>query len=120
MPKIPECYRCQLYSLTLHLVCAIHPSGPETDKCLDFAPNATAAIANEDDDLWFPVEDSFYNGELIPESHNRLTREEQWELLETHPLFTGRCPQCVYTFSQEEPPAVHWDCPSCGWVDESV
>jgi len=88
---------------------------------LDFASNAAAAmIATDEDELCLPVGGSFYSGELIPESHSRLTQEEQLELLEKHPLFTGRCPQCGYTFSQGEMPAVHWDCPCCRWVDESI
>jgi len=119
MPKLPECDQCQLYSLTPHLVCAIHPSGPATDECLNFASKAAATITTEDEELWFPGAAS-YSGELIPESHSRLTQEEQLELLEKHPLFTGRCPQCGYTLSQGEMPAVHWDCPCCGWVDENI
>jgi hypothetical protein len=45
---------------------------------------------------------------------------QQLELLDTHPLFTGRCPQCEMTYPKYEQPPVHWDCPECGWMDDSV
>ncbi|MDL5055381.1 hypothetical protein QQ056_17765 [Oscillatoria laete-virens NRMC-F 0139] len=38
----------------------------------------------------------------------------------THPLFTGICPKCGHLFDRANPPPVHWDCPECGWVDDSV
>jgi len=116
MPKLPECDQCQLYSLTPHLVCAIHPSGPATDECWDFAPKAAAMITTEAEDLWFPGAAS-YGGELIPESHSRLTQEEQLELLETHPLFTGRCPQCRHELKELNHPSFEWQCDHCGWSD---
>jgi len=119
MPKLPDCDRCQRYSFTPHLICAIHPTGPDSAECWDFAPNAATAIASDEDELRFPGAAS-YNGELIPESHSRLTREEQLELLATHPLFTGKCPQCGYMFSQKDLPVLRWDCQCCGWVDETV
>lgn len=100
MPKIPDCdglrpaigHRCQRYSFTPSLVCAVHPSGPDSEHCLDFAPNA-GTVAEE---LWEPDGTmAYYAGVSIPESScSRLTREEQIELLETHPLFTCRCFQC--------------------------
>jgi hypothetical protein len=34
-------------------------------------------------------------------------RQQQLELLDTHPLFTGRCPRCEMTYPQYETPAVH-------------
>lgn len=49
----PDCKSCQLYSGSLYLPCAVHPTGPAPDGCLDFAPNAAAAV-DEEDELWFP------------------------------------------------------------------
>jgi len=60
-------------------------------------------------------EGSYYNGELILQPRQRWTREEQLELLNTHPLFTGKCPKCGYRFSLENLPKGHWDCSHCGW-----
>lgn len=67
-------------------------------------------------------EPAYYNGELIRQSQRRRTREEQLELLDTHPLFTGRCPRCEMPYPQDYKPLVHWDCPrpECGWKDDSV
>ena len=48
----------------------------------------------------------------------RLTPEQRLEILETHPLFTGKCPQCGHEFADY--PLIHWDCPACGWIDDSV
>ena len=53
-------------------------------------------------------------------ARQRWTPEQQLELLDTHPLFTGRCPRCEITYPQYETPSVHWDCSACGWMDDSV
>jgi hypothetical protein len=50
---------------------------------------------------------SFYNGEEIIQPQQRWTREEQLELLDYHPMFTGRCPQCERTFPRYDRPPVH-------------
>ena len=47
---------------------------------------------------WEPEGASYYNGELILQPRQLWTREEQMELLDTHPMFTGRCPQCEMPF----------------------
>lgn len=73
-----------------------------------------------DEEQWEPEGASYYNGELIVQPQQRWTREEQMELLDTHPMFTGRCPQCERPFPRYEKPPVHWDCPQCGWVDDTV
>ena len=36
----------------------------------------------------------WYNGELIPYKPSRYTPEEQLEILDNHPFFTGVCPKC--------------------------
>ncbi|MEP0858855.1 hypothetical protein [Trichocoleus sp. DQ-U1] len=116
MPKIPECDRCLLYSHDPHLVCAIHPGGIESDRCLDFRENPNA----EPEELWQPEGATYYNGELILQPKQRWTPEEQLEMLDYHPMFTGRCPQCEMPFDMKKTPPVHWDCPHCRWVDDSV
>lgn len=65
-------------------------------------------------------ERSFYNGEEIIQPRQRWRREEMLDLLDWHPLFTGRCPHCSRPFPRYERPPVHWDCPHCGWVDDTV
>jgi hypothetical protein len=62
MPKIPECDRCLLYARNPHLVCAVHPTGPNTNTCIDFRENPNA----EPEELWEPEGASYYNGELDP------------------------------------------------------
>jgi hypothetical protein len=114
--KLPECDRCQRYSHSPYLVCAIHPSGPVGESCLDFAP--VVGALNTDDDLWQPVGASTYAGELVPDVSHYLTTEERWELIETHPLFTGHCPSCGAEFDERE--RVYFDCESCGWKDDSI
>lgn len=115
--KIPQCDRCLFYTYSPHLVCAVHPSGVTENHCIDFRQNPNK---QEDETLWCPDGYSYYDGELIPNRAPRLTREEQWEILNTHPLFTGVCPQCGHEFNKNNPPKIHWDCPSCNWVDDSV
>ena len=116
MPKLPECDRCLLYARNPHLVCAVHPAGPNTNTCLDFRADPNAAA----EELWELEGASYYNGELILQPQQRWTPEQQLELLDTHPLFTGRCPQCEMTYPQYETPPVHWDCSECGWMDDAV
>jgi rubrerythrin len=70
--------------------------------------------------FWSPEGYSWYGGELISNKRSPLTPEEQLEILDTHPFFTGVCPQCGYQFAKNNPPKVHWDCPACGWMDDSV
>ena len=70
MPKIPECDRCLLYARNPHLVCAVHPAGPNTDTCPDFRENPNT----EPDELWEPEGASYYNGELILQPRQRWTR----------------------------------------------
>ena len=71
--------------------------------------------------IFHPIENrcSYYNGELILQPKQRWTPEEQMELLDTHPLFTSRCPQCGAEFERDDTARVHWDC-ECGWMDDSV
>ena len=97
MPKIHQCDRCLLYSHNPHLVCVVHPAGPQEDSCLDFRENPNA----EPVELWEPEGASYYNGELILQPQQRLTQQQQLELLDTYPMFTGKCPQCGYEFDRE-------------------
>ena len=116
MPKLPECDRCLLFARNPHLICAVHSAGPNADTCIDFRENPNA----EPDELWEPEGASYYNGELILQPRQRWAPEQQLDLLDTHPLFTGRCPRCERPFPQYETPPVHWDCLACGWMDDSV
>jgi hypothetical protein len=127
MNKLPECSRCQLNAKSSYIICAVHPEGVNGNSCIDFREDPNA----ETDVLWEPVsanyidgelviERSYYNGEEISQPQQRLTREEQWEILNTHPLFTGHCPDCGYQFPAHIPELVHFDCPQCGWIDDSV
>ena len=61
---------------------------------------------------------SYYNGELILHRPS-LSPSELVELLDWHPLFTGRCPECEMPI-QSDPLPLHWDCVHCGWTDDSV
>jgi rubrerythrin len=44
----------------------------------------------------------------------RLTLDQQLEILNKHPFFTGVCPQCGYQFGQNND-RDNWDCPECDW-----
>ncbi|MFG6105409.1 hypothetical protein U2F10_24355 [Leptothoe sp. EHU-05/26/07-4] len=61
-----------------------------------------------------------YNGEAIPSPVVRYTLEQQLALLDWHPIFTGRCPNCEMPILQTQPPRVHWDCDRCEWMDDSI
>lgn len=97
------------------------------------APTSLAYPDAEPEELWEPEgarfvngeliverDRSFYNGKEIIQIRQRWTREEQMELLDWHPLFTGRCPQCGAAMERDYRALVHWDCPACGWFDDTV
>jgi hypothetical protein len=127
MAKLPECDRCRFYAHNPHLICTIFPNGPADDHCPHFCPDPEI----EPEELWAPQgtkfidgelvidERSFYDGVEIIQPVNYLTPQEKLELLDTHPYFTGRCPQCKMPYSDDAAP-VHWDCSYCGWVDDTI
>jgi hypothetical protein len=125
--SFPPCDRCQFYARSSYTVCAVHPKGVEEKRCLDFREDPKA----EPQELWEPenaryidenlvLERSYYNGEEIAPPQRQLTPEQQWQVLESHPLFTGHCPRCSYQFPSHVPELIHFDCPECGWIDDSV
>ncbi len=63
---------------------------------------------------------NYYDGELVVTKPSLYTQEELLELINYHPIFTGICPQCKHEFDKNNPPLIHWDCPNCGWIDDSV
>ena len=115
MPKISDCDRCSLYAHDPHLVCAVHPFGVEADKCMDFRLDPNAQI----EEHWSPQGYSWYGDELITNRPSRYSQSEQLEILNNHPFFTDVCPQCRHQFNRDNH-VVHFDCPECGWVDDSV
>jgi predicted RNA-binding Zn-ribbon protein involved in translation (DUF1610 family) len=112
------------------------PDGLDDDFCPYFAPDPDAEL----EELWHPQEARSvdeelvidttesgcqghrvtYLGEEIKQPPQRWTREQKLELLDTHPMFTGKCPQCGYTFDRDYTSRIHFDCPDCGWMDDSV
>jgi hypothetical protein len=48
----------------------------------------------------------------------RLSRSEQLEVMQTHPLFTGKCPCCGAEVSSHKQAPNQLECHSCDWVDE--
>lgn len=104
------------------MVCGVHPSGVEGDRCSDFK----LAITGIDEQLawygdgWQPDGASYYGNELILDPVQRLTLEQRLGLLDTHPLFTGRCPRCERPIVSSHSEQVHWDCENCDWTDDSL
>ena len=119
MPRSPDCDRCHFASDTLLLVCYLHPCGPEGNDCPDFREQALPSV-EQTSALWEPDGFSYYNDELIRSPLSFLSAQERRELLDTHPILTGRCPNCEHTMQQTTPPRVHWDCDHCGWKDDSL
>ena len=115
--KLPECDRCFNNTHNPHLFCAVHPYGvlENSEQCVDFEPDPNLLNG----EWWEPEEASFYGNELVISPSQRWTRAQKLELLLWHPLFTGLCPQCRYPFPPDSE-HVHWDCPSCGWKDDTV
>ncbi|HEY9628854.1 MAG TPA: hypothetical protein V6C84_16255 [Coleofasciculaceae cyanobacterium] len=114
MVKLPECNRCQLYAHDPHLVCAVHPIGVEGNRCPDFEIDPLL----EPEEVWQPEAASYYNGELIMQPKRYSTQLQRLDLLDLHPIFTGRCPSCEIPILQTHPHRVHWDCSTCNWKDD--
>lgn len=129
--KLPECDRCQFYTGSPFLFCTVHPLGVEGNSCVDFREDnsrrweqflALDWVALGEDgpgEQGEPEGGSYYNGELILTPEQHWNREEQADLLDWHPMFTGRCPECELPIGQTDLPQVHWDCSECGWKDET-
>lgn len=112
MAKTEECDRCQRFSGYLGadvLVCVVHPSGSAQSPCPDFAE-----VAGQ----WEPLGGAYYNGDLVLQPERFLTTEERWDILNTHPLFTGICSKCGAAITALD--FVQYDCQSCGSKDGSV
>ena len=62
----------------------------------------------------------YYSGDPISPITDRLTLEQKLDLMDWHPIFTGRCPNCETPMLETQPPRVHWDCSECSWVDDTV
>jgi hypothetical protein len=124
MAKLDCCNHCEFYAHSPYMVCAVHPGGVEGNHCQDFrlAPSAAkmpdAPLAWYGDE-WQPERASYYGEELILEPVQWLSLEQRLEVLDSHPLFTGRCPNCEMPI-QATAGQVHWDCGHCGWLDDSV
>lgn len=86
--RIDDCFTCRYYSWDFHLVCAVHPTGPENETCKDFDHDPeTEAILYEDflgvgeaveengsinnpwhpdpDENWSPPGTKYVDGELV-------------------------------------------------------
>lgn len=47
--RIDDCFTCRYYAWDFHLVCAVHPTGPEDEICNDFDHDPeTEAILYQD------------------------------------------------------------------------
>ena len=91
------------------MVCGVNPSGPKGSTCDDFVAlsEETAVVERE------PLGGGYYLGDWIPQPFPVLTVDEQLALLDWHPQFTGRCPNCEMPISQ--PAGSHWNCGHCDW-----
>jgi hypothetical protein len=92
------------------------PKIPDCDRCLDFRPNPNI----EEQQQWSPEKYIWYSDELLSIRASRYTAQEQAEILDNHPFFTGICPQCSHQFAQSSRTIVHFDCRSCSYIDDSV
>lgn len=146
MRKLPECDQCLFCANAPQLVCAVYPDGPSGNTCLDFRHDPELKNkqfvdflgigetydnpCNDNNLQWEPdgaryidgeltIERTFYNGEEIRQPRQRWTPEQQLELIDWHPMFSGKCPKCSVEFNRDWSARVHWDC-ECGWMDDSI
>ena len=92
------------------MVCGIHPYGPTKGTCEDFR-----AIANLPTRQ--PLGGGYQAGDWIPQPSPAPTTAEQLLLLDEHPYFTGRCPNCEMPIAEA---VEQWTCDRCDWEDVPV
>jgi hypothetical protein len=109
MPKIPECDHCQYFANTPYMVCGINPSGPKGSNCEDFRAFPEQVV----DEMNKPLGGGYYAGDWIPQPFPPIFVDQQLALLNWHPLFTGRCPNCETPIP--EPVNNCWNCRHCEW-----
>jgi hypothetical protein len=124
MPKLPECVGVSRGgAIAVSSTAATHTSSV---PCIGRAPTPTLALTFEKTLTPNPRNCGNPKGQATmaanlscnPGSGGQAL--QKLELLDAHPLFTGRCPQCERPFPQYETPPVHWNCSACGWMDDSV
>ncbi|MBD2103759.1 hypothetical protein [Leptolyngbya sp. FACHB-261] len=112
--RLPECALCLFNTGNPFLFCSVHPQGLTENTCLDFRP-----------DPGLPVEPGSGKFEEEQDEGELMGCEDHWaqvqklERLNSHPMFTGQCPDCGYEFSPVMHPDVYWDCLECGWADQT-
>ncbi|MEN8445516.1 MAG: hypothetical protein ABG776_10950 [Cyanobacteria bacterium J06555_13] len=111
MPKISECDRCQYFVNSPYMVCGVNPGGPEGNTCEDFSPSAKADATTQRT----PLGGGYYVGDWIPAPFPTPTTAEQLALLDSHPQFTSRCPNCEMPIV--EAVAGRWSCGHCEWEE---
>jgi len=104
------CHSCGYYSRVPEiLLCAIHPSVHEHDYCPDYEEDSDRLS----EEVWEPI-GARYDGDDL----RLLDGAIDWiEVNRNHPAKTGICPRCEIAFLSSGP---HWDCPWCGWTDDSI
>ena len=96
------------------MVCGVNPRGPEGKTCADFS-----AIARADTTTRQPIGGDYYLGDWIPQPFPTLTTANQQALLDGHPQFTSRCPNCETLIAQAN--EGQWKCGYCEWEEsESI
>jgi len=78
--------------------------------CKDFSGIAPSAAAPERQ----PLGGGYYAGDWIPQPFPALTTAEQLSLLDEHPQFTGRCPNCEMPIAESA--EGQWKCGHCEWA----
>jgi hypothetical protein len=116
MPGIPDCRRCHYFLNSPYLICGINPSGPEGSTCQDFKESEIAQADGGTKAEKQLLGGGYYAGDWIPQPFPALTEDEQLALLDWHPQFTGRCPDCETPIA--EPLEGRWQCGHCEWADD--
>ncbi|WP_024547021.1 DUF6464 family protein [Picosynechococcus sp. NKBG15041c] len=120
MRKISDCDSCQFNARSAYMVCAVHPQGVKGLSCLDYRPD------QKHQEQWQPSGWKFTDdGDMMPRftypvgERHVVDLENAQRILDTHPMFTEYCPNCGYHFSMDRN-WVHFDCPECNWIDDSI
>lgn len=94
------------------MVCGVNPCGPEGKTCKDFV--ATDQEASQEERQ--PLGGGYYAGDWIPQPFPLRSAEEQLALLNWHPQFSGRCPNCEMPIPVQE--SGEWACGHCNWKEQ--
>lgn len=111
MHRLSICPTCAYHAQSPYLICTLHPTGQPLGYCPDYEAQDERPLEQD----WTPDGAHYDGDDLVVDTVDAWQQEQRLFLLDWHPLFTGRCPECEHPI----PGPIHYDCDHCGWKDDT-